>query len=152
MRPGRFGVHIKIDLPNMQGRYEILKIHSKDLAGNNLFIHDIDLMKIAELTDNYTGAELELLVQTTVQNILGSQIDFNNIVESAKKIDNIIIGMDDFVMFISKIVPMFKNKNKIKSELNIKIKKPLTESDISLEKSLISFINSKNYPIYSISI
>ena len=62
MRPGRFGVHIKIDLPNMQGRYEILKIHSKDLAGNNLFIHDIDLMKIAELTDNYTGAELESLV------------------------------------------------------------------------------------------
>ena len=46
----------------MQGRYEILKIHSKDLAGNNLFIHDIDLMKIAELTDNYTGAELESLV------------------------------------------------------------------------------------------
>lgn len=147
LRPGRFGVHIKIDLPDLRGRCEILKIHSKDLINNKLFEPGFDLMKIAELTDNYTGAELESLVQTTVQNVLGAQIDFNNIVESAKKIENVIITHSDFLASISKINPMFKNKNKIKSELKNKVKKELDKKDLEIKNNIIEYINSKSYPV-----
>ena len=147
LRPGRFGIHIKIGLPDQHGRYEILKIHSKQLIDNNLFKPDIDLMRIAEETDSFTGAELESLVQTTVQHVLGAQIDFNNIVESAKKIENLTIGSDDFMFSISKINPMFKNKNKLKSDFSAKIKKPFSESDFALISSTINCIKSKSYPI-----
>ncbi|XWV25280.1 vesicle-fusion atpase [Tupanvirus deep ocean] len=147
LRPGRFGVHIKIDLPDAKGRHEILQIHSSELVRNNLFKPDVDLMLIAKETENFTGAELESLVQNTVQNVLGSQIDFNNIVESAKKIENITIGMNDFFDCLSKMNPMFKNKNKIKAELKNKIKKPLTDTDHILVLSLIEYIKSKSYPV-----
>ncbi len=147
LRPGRFGVHIKIGLPDLMGRYEILKIHSKDLIENNLFNADMDLKKVAEETDCYTGAELESLVQSTVQHVVGQQIDFDNIVESAKKIENVTIGLNDFKYAITKISPMFKNKSKIYSDLGAKIIKPLSEADFILINELINHINSTPYTL-----
>lgn len=144
LRPGRFGVHIKIGLPDLHGRYEILKIHSKDLARNKLFSSDLDLMSIAAETDNFTGAELESLIQTTVQNVLGSQVDFNNIVESAKKIEHIMVTMDDFSSALSKIKPMFKNKRRVHTDLSSKIRGAV---DLRLVPTIIATIDSKNYPL-----
>ena len=147
LRPGRFGVHIEIGLPDVQGRYEILKIHSKDLIENNLVEPDFDLMKIAELTDSFTGAELESLVQKTVHDCLGNKIDFNNIVESAKKIENISIGTDHFLLSLQALNPMFKNIKQKKSELLARIKKNFIESDNRIIKSIIEYIINKTYPV-----
>lgn len=118
LRPGRFGIHLYVGLPNEEGRTEILKIHSKSLIENNMLI-DVDFKELSKITDNYTGAELESLVQKTVQNVLGSQIDFNNIMESVKKIDNIKISQNDFIIVSKTINPQFKISNdKIKSYSN----------------------------------
>ncbi|XWV26542.1 vesicle-fusing ATPase [Tupanvirus soda lake] len=147
LRPGRFGVHIKIDLPDIKGRHEILQIHCNELIKNNLFKPDVDLMLVAKETESFTGAELESLVQNTVQNVLGSQIDFNDIIESAKKIENITIGINDFFDSLTKMNPLFKNKNRIKAELKNKLKKQLTETDKILISSVIEYIKSKPYPV-----
>lgn len=58
LRPGRFDRRITVNLPDMQGRYEILKVHSrgKPLAAN------INLMDIARITPGYTGADLANLL------------------------------------------------------------------------------------------
>ena len=54
LRPGRFDRQITIASPDVKGREEILKIHSKDKK----FAKDIDLKDIAEDTAGFTGAEL----------------------------------------------------------------------------------------------
>ncbi|MFH1376498.1 MAG: AAA family ATPase [Candidatus Woesearchaeota archaeon] len=54
LRPGRLDRLIHIPLPNWEGRTEILKIHSRDM---NLI--EVDLSKIAELTEGFSGADLK---------------------------------------------------------------------------------------------
>ena len=117
LRPGRFDIHLKIDLPDTSGRYEILKIHSNTLIANKLFDTTVDLHKLADLMDGYTGAELESVIKMTIGNVLGNNIDFNNITESSNKIENITITESDFLATIEKFEPMFKNKNNVQTEL-----------------------------------
>ncbi len=57
-RPGRFDRKISIGLPDIKGRRDILKIHSKDKPLSD----DIDLEKIAYNTAGFSGAELENLL------------------------------------------------------------------------------------------
>ena len=54
LRPGRFDRQITIPAPDMKGREEILKIHSKDKK----LSPDVSLKSIAEDTAGFTGAEL----------------------------------------------------------------------------------------------
>ena len=54
LRPGRFDRQITIAPPDVKGREEILKIHSKEKK----FANDVTLKSIAEDTAGYTGAEL----------------------------------------------------------------------------------------------
>ena len=54
LRPGRFDRQITIPAPDIAGREEILKIHSKDKKLAN----DVSLHSIAEDTAGFTGAEL----------------------------------------------------------------------------------------------
>jgi len=58
LRPGRFDRQIVVDLPDVRGREEILKVHSakKPLAD------EVDLSRIAKVTVGYTGADLENLM------------------------------------------------------------------------------------------
>lgn len=55
LRPGRFDRHIEIGLPDVNGRYEILKIHAK----NKPLSENINLRKVAEETVFFSGAMLE---------------------------------------------------------------------------------------------
>ncbi len=54
LRPGRFDRQITINVPDLKGREEILKIHSQDKK----FAENVSLKNIAEDTAGFTGAEL----------------------------------------------------------------------------------------------
>ncbi len=58
LRPGRFDRQIMVNYPDVKGREEILKVHSrgKPLAP------DVDLKTIAQSTSGFTGADLENLL------------------------------------------------------------------------------------------
>lgn len=58
LRPGRIDRQIVVGLPDVFGRQEILKIHSKDVPLSK----DVDLNKIARGTPGFSGAELANLV------------------------------------------------------------------------------------------
>ena len=58
LRPGRFDRRIVIDLPTMEGRYKILKIHAKKLEMSK----DADLAKVARGTPGFSGADLANLL------------------------------------------------------------------------------------------
>lgn len=55
LRPGRFDRFIEVPLPNIDGRREILKIHTKNMSLDDEA--DVDLL--AELTDDLSGADLK---------------------------------------------------------------------------------------------
>ncbi len=55
LRPGRFDRRIVIELPDIKGREEILKIHAK----NKPLDADVNLTKVARRTVGYSGADLE---------------------------------------------------------------------------------------------
>lgn len=59
LRPGRLDVKIKVDLPNEEERKGIMKIH---LRGKKNVLNEGDINTIAELTENYSGADLEQIV------------------------------------------------------------------------------------------
>ncbi len=54
LRPGRFDRLLRVPPPDKEGRIEILKIHTKKKP----LAKDVDLVKLAELTEGSTGAEL----------------------------------------------------------------------------------------------
>jgi proteasome regulatory subunit len=57
LRPGRFDRIIKIPIPNKEGRTEIFKIHT----GTMKVKKDVDLLKLAALTENATGADIKAI-------------------------------------------------------------------------------------------
>ena len=58
LRPGRFDRRVILDLPDLKGREEILKIHTRKMPLAN----DVNLRRIAERTPGLSGADLENLV------------------------------------------------------------------------------------------
>lgn len=58
MRPGRFDRKVTVDVPDVGGREEILKVHAK----NKPLAEDVDLKQIAQTTAGFTGADLENLM------------------------------------------------------------------------------------------
>jgi transitional endoplasmic reticulum ATPase len=59
LRPGRFDDLIYVPVPEQEGRLHILKIHTRDMPLDD----DVELERIAERTDGYTGADLEDVVR-----------------------------------------------------------------------------------------
>jgi SpoVK/Ycf46/Vps4 family AAA+-type ATPase len=59
---GRLEVHIKIPLPNEKGRSDILKFKTNKLATCGKLDPDVDIFELAVVTENFSGAQLERLV------------------------------------------------------------------------------------------
>ncbi|BAT99141.1 Cell division control protein [Vigna angularis] len=55
MRPGRFDQVLYVPPPDLEARYEILCVHTRKMKTG----HDVDLRRLAEDTELFTGAELE---------------------------------------------------------------------------------------------
>ncbi|TXG56637.1 hypothetical protein EZV62_017950 [Acer yangbiense] len=55
MRPGRFDLVLYVPPPDLEARYEILRVHTRNMKVGD----DVDLRGIAEDTELFTGAELE---------------------------------------------------------------------------------------------
>ena len=103
LRPGRFEVHIEVKEPDMNQRLKILNIKTKKLQENDYLSDDVNLSEIAFLTENYSGADIEGLVNGVVNDMIYYKI--NNQVD--KK-----ITQNDFISnlkVISKDVPINKS-------------------------------------------
>ena len=58
-RPGRFDREIEIGVPDTDGRYEILLIHTRGMPLHS----DVDLQSMAERTHGFVGADIEALAK-----------------------------------------------------------------------------------------
>ena len=57
-RPGRFDRRVPVELPDLKGREEILKVHAKKIKMAN----DVDFSKIARMASGASGAELANII------------------------------------------------------------------------------------------
>lgn len=71
MRPGRFDKIIDISMPNAEARFEIFKVHTKHMPLSK----DVDLTELANMTDNYTGAEIENICREAGMNAIRAKHD-----------------------------------------------------------------------------
>src|SRR5699024_11003851 len=58
LRPGRFDLRIPVQLPDLQGRIAILKVHAKDVIMSG----HIDFTSIARATSGASGADLANII------------------------------------------------------------------------------------------
>ena len=92
MRPGRFDRHIKVDTPSEEARLAIFKVHTKDMP----LADDVNLKKLAKLTDGYVGADIEAVCReaamlTLRNNMESSEIQnkyFKEAIEKVKPANN----------------------------------------------------------------
>jgi len=83
-RPGRFDRRVTLDLPDMEGRKDILKIHAKGKPFST-----VNWDKVAKRTVGFSGADLEnMLNESAIHAARGNKkiISYENIEESATKV------------------------------------------------------------------
>eukprot|EP00347_Sterkiella_histriomuscorum_P002129 403369358 len=85
LRPGRLEIHLEIGLPDEFGRRQIFDIHTKHMRENNLLSEDVDFEKLAKVTKNYTGAEIEAVCRSATSFALFKDLDLSIIGQSNAK-------------------------------------------------------------------
>lgn len=98
LRPGRFDRRIVVDPPDLKGRHEILKIHTR----NKPLADDVDLELLAKRTPGFTGADLANLVNEAA------------ILAARKKKDK--ISMEDFEEALDKVLAGPERRSRVISE------------------------------------
>ncbi len=76
LRPGRFDRQVTVGLPDIKGRIEILKVHSR----NKSLSPDVNLEDVARTTVGFTGADLENLLNEAA--LLAARRGFKSITRS----------------------------------------------------------------------
>ena len=103
-RPGRFDREIEIGVPDKQGRYEILQIHTRGMP----LAEDVDLKKLAEMTHGYTGADLAALCRETAMKALRRYLPQINLEEERvppSVLEKMEVKMEDFINAYKEVTP-----------------------------------------------
>ena len=100
LRPGRFDKIVFVPMPDKQARQKILEIHSKDKPLGP----DIDLNKISELTDGFSGADTGSVANTAVSLVLHEYLArYPTPDEAAKHVAEAHVMMRHFEEAVKKI-------------------------------------------------
>jgi cell division protease FtsH len=103
LRPGRFDRQVTVNHPDVKGREEILKVHSR----NKPFTQDVDLSVIARRTPGFSGADLENVINE------GALLSGRR----SKK----LIGMPELEEAIERVVAGTEKRSRVISEFEKKI-------------------------------
>lgn len=97
LRPGRLEVQIEIGLPNKEGRLQIFEIHTMKMRNKGILDSSVKLEELAEVTKNYTGAEIAGLIRAA------RSLAVNRVVKADSKVrideemlSNIRVTREDF--------------------------------------------------------
>ncbi len=88
LRPGRFDRRVVIDLPDINDRDEILKVHAK----NKKLASTVSLKKVAERTPGFSGADLENLLNEAAILAVRRGKQIIDEIEILESIEKVILG------------------------------------------------------------
>ena len=97
LRPGRFDRRVPVELPDLQGREAILRVHAKDV----MMADDIDYKAVARATSGASGAELANLI--------------NEAALRAVKCNRRIVTQEDLTESVDVVVAGYQRKNAVLS-------------------------------------
>lgn len=95
LRPGRFDRQIYVELPDMNGRKEIFKVHTKGLKVDAT----VDIDFLAKQTPGFSGADIANLC--------------NEAALIAARRNKVAVGKEDFLAAVDRIIGGLEKKNKI---------------------------------------
>jgi transitional endoplasmic reticulum ATPase len=103
-RPGRFDREIEIGIPDDEGRFDILSIHTRGMPIDE----KVDLKQIAKTTHGFVGADLEVLSKEAAMKSLRRvlpEIDYDEEKISSEILEKIQITSDDFRDALKEVSP-----------------------------------------------
>ena len=103
-RPGRFDREIEIGIPDDQGRYDILSIHTRGMPIDE----KVDLKQISKITHGFVGADLEFLSKEAAMRSLRRilpEIDLDEDKISKEILQKIKVTSEDFREALKEIRP-----------------------------------------------
>ncbi|HEX7274706.1 MAG TPA: CDC48 family AAA ATPase [Nitrososphaeraceae archaeon] len=103
-RPGRFDREIEIGVPDKEGRFEILQIHTRGLPLSK----DVELEKLASMSHGFVGADLHALAKEAAMRSLRKvlpEIDLATESIPSETLKKIVVTMQDFLEVIKEMEP-----------------------------------------------
>ncbi|NPV52090.1 MAG: CDC48 family AAA ATPase [Firmicutes bacterium] len=103
-RPGRFDREIAINVPDKNGRLEILQVHTRGMP----LTDDVDLERLAQITHGFVGADIEALCKEagmiSLRRVL-PHIEFETNEISDHVLDQLHVSMSDFLNALKEVEP-----------------------------------------------
>ena len=129
LRPGRFDRRIPVELPDLQGREEILKVHAKKIK----IADNVDFNAIAKAASGASGAELANIVNEAALRAVRDGRRFANQADMEESIEVVIAG--------------YQKKNRVLSE-----KEKLIVAYHEIGHALVAAKQSHSAPVHKITI
>ncbi|KAI8085172.1 P-loop containing nucleoside triphosphate hydrolase protein [Halteromyces radiatus] len=107
LRPGRLEVHMEVGLPDENGRQQILKIHTAKMRESKILDQDVSISELAELTKNYSGAEISGVVKAASSYAFSRHIKVGTVAGVAPDVENMKVNMSDFLSALEEVPPAF---------------------------------------------
>ncbi len=98
LRPGRFDRRIIVDKPDLKGRVEILKVHSKDVKMDET----VDLEAIALATSGAVGSDLANMINEAAINAVKEKREFVNQQDLFSAVEVVLVGKEKKDRIMSK--------------------------------------------------
>jgi transitional endoplasmic reticulum ATPase len=104
-RPGRFDREVSLDVPNRNGRLQILEVHTRGMP----LSEEIDLERLADLTHGFVGADIENLCrEAAMKSLRRSLPDYGEADIYTMDTDKIVpvkVGNGDFMDALKEVEP-----------------------------------------------
>jgi len=103
-RPGRLDREIEIGIPDVEGRFDILSIHTRGMPIDE----KVDLKQISKITHGFVGADLEILSKEAAMRSLRRilpEIDLDEEKVSSEILQKIQITSEDFRDALKEVKP-----------------------------------------------
>ena len=129
LRPGRFDRRIIVDRPNLQGRLDTLKVHTRKIK----LAEDVDLRKIAQATAGAVGADLANLVNEAALRA----------VRQGRK----LVNQEDLMVSFETVIAGTEKKNTVLTDME---KRLVAYHEVG--HALVSALMKKSQPVSKITI
>ena len=129
LRPGRFDRRIPVDLPDLQGREDILKVHAKKIK----IADNVDFREIAKAASGASGAELANIVNEAALRAVRQGRRFATQADLEESIEVVIAG--------------YQKKSRVLSE-----KEKLIVSYHEIGHALVAAMQTSSAPVHKITI
>lgn len=129
LRPGRFDRRIPVELPDLQGREEILKVHAKKIKVSD----NVDFREIAKAASGASGAELANIVNEAALRAVRDRRKFATQADMEESIEVVIAG--------------YQKKSRVLSE-----KEKLIVSYHEIGHALVAAMQTNSAPVHKITI